>query len=1042
MASVLGLDLGSNSVGWALIDEADGKLIAMGSRVFPEGVAFFDTAKERPKAQDRRIARGMRRQIARRSRRKAVLRRALVECGMLPSEREQQRELDSLDPYDLRRRAVEEKLSPHEIGRLLIHLNQRRGFLSNRKADRGRADENKGMLAEISELAEKMGGQTLGQYFAAKRDESPLERVRGKHTRRQMYLDEFDKIWETQRLFHSELLTDELKFGQRGQRSYPRKPEPLPHRKSNDLMREFGLHGIFFFQRALYWPKSIVGRCELEPKQKRCPKADRVAQRFRLLHEVNNLRIIPQRGVPRELKPDEREKLIDFLAESEKRSFDDIRSKCLGLLEGDGFNLEAGSRRNLKGMEVDSILAQKKLFGSKWRKRPEEEKNRIVRSLIDDEEEMVLTKATTEWGCTPEVAQRLTDTDPGQGYMAYSREAIEKLLPHLERGLPLTSRDGKPSALSEAGYLRADQHVPDQRNDLPQVPDDIANPLVRQALFEVRKVVNAIIREHGKPSAIHIELAREVKGNHESRQKDSERMRAREDLRTEAAEQIRERGYKVSHDAIERYRLWKEQGEVCFYSYPDRPISPQQLLGGEVDVDHILPYSQSLDNSLANKVVAFRSENERKGQRTPHEWLAKTEPVKFEAILQRAARLPIDIRNSKRMKLQQPTVELDHFLNRQLTDTAYITSKVLEYVRCLGCDIVASKGQCTYELRHMWGLDGVLRDDGLELKNREDHRHHAVDALVIALTNRSRLQELACVRGTDQQLATPWNNFRHDVQELVNTILVSHRVARKVAGALHEETLYGPTSKPHRATEAERPHASGWVEKEKEFVYRKPLKSLTVAMIEDIRDPQVKSLVLARLKEKKIDLATAKKIPQEVWTEPLMMTRKGERKSSKPEKANVVKKVRLLKRDKTIRAIRGGSACVKPGSIHHIALFDLSGSTPESPDRDLDPISMIDAIERIKCGEPIIQRKHREIPDAKFLMSLSQNEMVLLKHKGVEVLCRFETAAGTSHQMWFRVHTFAGKSADKRGQISKKPSTFDGVKVTVDVLGRIRRATD
>ena len=126
MSRVLGLDLGSNSVGWALIDEADGKLVAMGSRVFPEGVARDNKGGEKPKNEQRRIARGMRRQLARRSRRKRVLRRALVECGLLPNESERQRELDSVDPFELRRRALAEELTPHEIGRLLVHLCQRR----------------------------------------------------------------------------------------------------------------------------------------------------------------------------------------------------------------------------------------------------------------------------------------------------------------------------------------------------------------------------------------------------------------------------------------------------------------------------------------------------------------------------------------------------------------------------------------------------------------------------------------------------------------------------------------------------------------------------------------------------------------------------------------------------------------------------------------------------------------------------------------------------------------------------------------------------
>ena len=1035
MSRVLGLDLGSNSVGWALIDEAGGKLIAMGSRVFPEGVARDKTGGEHPKNEQRRKDRGMRRQIARRSRRKGVLRRALVECGLLPNEPGRQRELDSLDPYDLRRRAIEQKLQPHEIGRLLIHLNQRRGFLSNRKADRARAKENSEMLAEISELAGKMGDQTLGQYFAVKRDANPLDRVRGQHTRRDMYLDEFEKIWETQRMFYPDLLTDELKYGRRGKLSYPREPEPLRKRKSNSLLREFGLHCILFFQRALYWPKSVVGRCELEPKQKRCQKADRAAQRFRLLHEVNNLRIIPQRGVPRDLNPDERARVIAYLVDQKERTFNELRN-CLDLLEGDGFNLEAGDRRKLQGMPVDVLLAHKELFGKKWHTRAESEKTQIVRSLMEEDEETVRRKVTTEWGCTPELAERLIDTDLGDGYMAYSREAIEKLLPHLERGLPLTSRDGNASAFSEAGYLRAEQRVPNQRNDLPLVSDDIVNPLVRQALFEVRKVVNAVIREYGKPAAIHIELAREVKGTSFTRAKDSTRMRERERLRDAAADQIREWGYKVSHDAIERFRLWKEQGEICLYS--GKPISHHQLLAGEVDVDHILPYSKSLDNSLANKVVAFRSENERKGQRTPHEWLAETEPAKFEAILQRAARLPIDIRNSKRLKLQQPTVELDHFLNRQLTDTAYITSKVLEYVRCLGCDIVASKGQCTFELRHMWGLDGVLRDDGLELKNREDHRHHAVDALVIALTNRKRLQELARVRGTDQQLAPPWSSFRHDTQQLVNTILVSHRVSRKVAGALHEETLYGPTIKPQHKTSDERPHAAGWIEQPGSFVVRKKVEDLTPSMVGQIRDVQVKEIVLARLRERKIDPATAIKFPKDIWQPPLQMVRKAGRVTTA---ANLIQKVRVLRSDLTIQPIRGGSAFVKPGNTHHICLFELPGSTPEKPNREMIAVSMLQAIARVRRKEPVIQRQHPTNSAAKFLLSLSYGEMVEADIRGTQGYFVFRTAASTQGQIYFTLHTDARPSAEMK-KLAVKANTFHGSKVAVDPLGRAKWASD
>src|SRR5947209_1267791 len=81
---VLGLDLGSNSIGWALVDEIGQKLIDTGVRVFPEGVNRDQQGGEQSKSEQRRIARGMRRQIARRARRRKTLRSALVAAGLLP----------------------------------------------------------------------------------------------------------------------------------------------------------------------------------------------------------------------------------------------------------------------------------------------------------------------------------------------------------------------------------------------------------------------------------------------------------------------------------------------------------------------------------------------------------------------------------------------------------------------------------------------------------------------------------------------------------------------------------------------------------------------------------------------------------------------------------------------------------------------------------------------------------------------------------------------------------------------------------------------
>lgn len=998
----LGLDIGSNSIGWALVDDGAYRIVAAGVRIFPEGVEGGELSK----GESRRIARGMRRQIARRARRKKLLRKALILAGLLPADPAEQQKLDALNPYELRRRALDEPLTPHELGRVLIHLNQRRGFLSNRKADRGKKNEDSKMLAEISQLQQEIesDSRTLGEHLAKQYTQDPLARIRGKHTRRQMLQAEFDAIWAAQQRHHAALLTEELKHGASGPTSFPREPEWAG--SAEQALRKFGIYGLLFFQRPMYWPKSVVGQCELNPKEKRSPRADRAAQKFRIYQEVNNLRIIAGHdGEIKELQPEQREKVLALLFRKKEVTFDELR-KSLKLLENDGFNLEAGERKKLKGMETDCLLAHKSLFGKAWFERDEAERDSIVRSLLDDEEDVIMARATSEWGLSTESAADVASVSLPEGYASYGRETLRRLLPFIAQGMPLMTRDETPCAVVAAGFLPPWKRARGQHAELP-APPDVTNPLVRQALYELRKVVNAVIREHGVPNAIHIELAREVKGSATQREEMTRKMRERERRRDAAAKEIESLGEKPTRSKIDMYLLWEEQGRECFYSLPARPISVHQLFGGEVNVDHVLPYSQSLDDSLMNKVLCFRSENDAKGQQTPFQWLAESNPAKYEAVLQRAARLPYEIRNRKRPRFSQKTCELTEFINRQLTDTAYITRVACDYLKALGTDVLGGKGQLTAELRHEWGLNSILREDDLSLKNREDHRHHAVDAIVIALTDRSCLQSLA--RGT--QLPAPWATFRADAEAAINAIRVSHRVRRKVAGALHEETIYGPT-----------PHAGV-------FVYRKPLSQLTPAMLEDIRDPAIRKLVVARLAAFDIAPGDKKKIHAEAWKQPLRMKSGVE-----------IKKVRLLKQDETIRPIRGGVQCVKPGSNHHVCIFELpdgKGGTKREPIF----VSMLEAARRMTNHEEIIQRVHPTRSDARFIMSLSRGEMVLATFKGQERLVWYRTGASTQGQLYFVDHRDARQDKDAERYVAKA-STLNGRKVTVDQLGRVRWAND
>ena len=236
MAKILGLDLGTNSIGWALIDDKLNKILGVGSRIFPMGVENLgDGDNEMSKNAGRTGARGVRRQFFRRRLRKKVLLKALSEnkmCPMLDSDFEDWKKTKqfpsdklsnwfALNPYELRQKALSEKLSLEEIGRIFYHLIQRRGFLSNSR--KGGTDDGaifKGNPKEgkigIIETQEKIQDKTLGSYLFEiyPKQNQPfqdgLERIRNRYTTRKMYVDEFELIWEKQKQFHS-ILNDDLK---------------------------------------------------------------------------------------------------------------------------------------------------------------------------------------------------------------------------------------------------------------------------------------------------------------------------------------------------------------------------------------------------------------------------------------------------------------------------------------------------------------------------------------------------------------------------------------------------------------------------------------------------------------------------------------------------------------------------------------------------------------------------------------------------------------------------------------------------------------
>lgn len=990
----LGLDLGSNSVGWAVLDVEGESVVDVGTRVFQEGVDRDTKGAEVSKNETRRTARGARRGRKRRNYRKDKLLRMLVRHGLLPEcSKELQRVFD-LDPYLLRAKGLDEKLESYEFGRVLYHLNQRRGFWSNRKSGTSKED---GVVTKdataIAESIKNSGSRTLGEYFAGV--DSHEDRIRGHYTFRAMYEEEFEALWAKQVSYDGELFTDDLKKSIKDE--------------------------TIFFQRPLRWDPETIGDCELEEGEKRCPRADWHARRFRILQTLNNLKIINPDGTNLELDDEQRKIILAELCDKKEVKFSVLRKK-LGLIESQTFNLEEGSfdkkKASLKGDEfVQQLRSNNALGKNGFEKLSESDVIEINDALNDDDigDEELVGQLIEQYGFSEEQAVGVVNISLPTKYTHFSRLALQKLLPKLEAGL-------RTDEAVKAVY--GDRKVAgktEKSERLGAVPE-LRNPIVMKALWEVRKVVNAIIGEYGVPRKIKIEMARDVKGSAKERDEIRLKQWKNEQENKKAEEELKLMGIRnPSFNDRLKYKLWEECGKECPYS--GKAISQHQLFGEQPDVqiEHIFPYSRSLDDSYMNKTLCYVNENRLKGNETPYEYYAHAKPEQWEGILQRIKRLPY----AKRRRFWQKEVVLDKFIERQLNDTRYISKEVVKYLKQLGCIVMGTKGQVTSELRHQWGLNNILDYTGAGLKNRDDHRHHAVDAVVTAVVEQKHLGELAASKydNCGVEFGEPWEGFREDVGEKINGIKVSHRVTRKVSGQLHEETSYGPTGvKDEKGQEV--------------FVYRKGLEALTLPMVGKIVDPVVRGIVCERLKEFGVDPEGKGKIGKEVWKEPLFM-------KSKQGKGPEIKKVRIRDVFNNMIFIKDEDGkeyrAVAPGNNHHIEIFEYEDKKGQTK-RDGRVVTLYEAVRRSRKGEAVICRDYGD--GKRFICSLSQNELFMLKigEDDELILHRIQKLSSNS-QIYFRRHTFAGDLQENKG-ISKLPNTLEGYKVTVDPIGRVHKAND
>lgn len=976
MSYILGLDIGIASVGWAILN-VDKKCDPYQIRDL--GVRIFDKAENpkdgAPLALPRREARGARRRNRRRRHRLERMKQLIVKEGMITKE-----SLDLLyngktlsDIYEIRYRGLEEKLETDEWVRLLIHLAKRRGFRSNRKKV---SQEDGKLLKAINEnkrLLELKGYRTPGEMFY--KDEAYSQHKRNTTDdylctlSREMLIDEVKLLFEIQNNlgnpYASESIQEKYLDIYTSQRSFDEGP---------------GGHSPY--QSPI---EQMIGKCTLEDDEKRASKASYSFQYFVLLTNINNLSF-KRSGQKSTVTPKERKDIIELAFNKEKVTYRDLR-KLLNLQEGDSFKGIYPGKKDLREVESKTFFCKMEGYHT-LRKALESIGKDYIKQLepkmIDD-----LAYALTLYKTDDKISKYLSSKGvneiiiravEGVSFSQYghlSIKALNKIIPYLEEGMTYDK------ACEWCGYTFNQIKLPDTKK---KFIDQITNPVVRRAVSQSLKVVEAIIRTYGAPAKIHIELARDMGRNFTERnkiEKIQQENRAENEKLKKEIESIY--GIKVNGNMLVKYKLWKEQQGHCMYS--NTYITPDRLLTDDnlTDIDHIIPYSKCFDDTYNNKVLVLASENRQKGNQTPYEYFGKDEerwPL-YEEWVRLYARS-----ENKRQRLLKKHIDKEDeegFKERNLNDTRYITKMVSTYLKQkvvydeqfdFKKRVIDVNGAVTAYCRKRWGLSKVREEGDL---------HHALDAVVIAcITNGviKRVTEYHQIRederATNIPFPQPWNQFREEVVarlepnpnimlqncciptyegKEIAPVFVSRMPRRKNTGAAHKETLRGSKLKEEGYSINRVPITSLKLDKEGEIegYYN---KEANLEMYEAIKQ---------RLVECDGDAARA-------FDKPFYRPQKSTKTPIQ------IKKVRIQKKTTLMVDVNGGKAVADNDSMVRVDIFNKDNKYY------IVPIYMRDVVGKVLPNKAIVANKpYKEWIEMNeeytFKFSIYPNDLVYFKHK-------------------------------------------------------------
>ena len=808
---VLGLDPGIASCGFCLLDMTDHKILEMGSHLFD---APQEAKTKVSLAVTRRNARSVRRNNQRTKARLTHCLRLLKDAGLVPADADKtwfQTVKKDKPILKLRAAGLDRLLSDREFAQVLYSLCGNRGYIPHGEGRLGETDdaEGKKVLGAIKKNSEAMaesGCRTVGEMLYRQGRSRNKQGSYDLCVLNSQIQDEARALFEAQRRFGNQKAAEELE---------------TEYLKCLTWEKKTTEHDLRSYE--------LVGYCPYFPLEKHAALADPSSELCRAYEKLKHLTIVHGDGSESRLSSEQVDGYLKLLFSTSpittKKDPLEVTYKRIRK------DLDLSSTSVFKGIDSEKEKTTEVFSPKSWRcLRRNGVPQALLQRMLDDRSlGDAICEALTFASSEESLEQQLEPLDLTEsereailgvpftgklfkGYGSRSRKALEMLIDAFEdEGVHTLTEAERASGLLDK--RRADSGT---RTELLPAYDTYdrtcRNPVVLRAMGRMRRIVNAIIKIYGVPDEIHIELGRDLKQSKNEKiqvsKRQAENKAANKRMAELAAGILGCTPEEVPGKIVRKLAMREEQGEKDLYT--GEAIDLERLVKEDhyCQIDHILPYSRTCDDSRANKVLVLAKSNQDKRERTPYEWMNSGETCapdwnEFQARIMNEVRW-----FRKREKLLNtdlgPETEAK-FIARNLNDDRYMSVAVKNYLEdCLlfpedgrKRHVTAVSGGATGNLRWVWGLN--FGDNGK--KDREDDRHHAVDAAIIAacsddtvwkVANASKLGRETFKHLRQSRLADtqPWPTFAEEVIERREQVIPTRMTDHGVTGRAFEDTLY------------------------------------------------------------------------------------------------------------------------------------------------------------------------------------------------------------------------------------------------------------